>query len=848
MKKINETTGYRIINDWLLTKSMQPFLFQEETWEHIHYGKSGLVNAPTGCGKTFSVFLGALIQFINNHPKDYQSKSKNHLQVIWISPLRALAKDIGRAMVEVIAELGMKWKIGVRNGDTDLNERAKQKRQMPEVLIITPESLHLLLAQKGYPEIFDTLKIVAIDEWHELLGSKRGVQVELALSRIIGCRKDWLEKGKAKENNQSQTLNPQFSIWGISATIGNLEEASEVLMSALSSQKNFKPVFVQASNKKEISIESIIPDEIEKFPWAGHLGIKLVAKVIPIIKASKTTLIFINTRGMSEMWYQALLNEAPELAGVIALHHGSVDRELRTWVEENLHAGKLKVVVCTASLDLGVDFRPVETVIQVGSPKGVARFLQRAGRSGHQPDAVSKIYFLPTHSLELVEAAALKCAVREQLIESRIPMLLCFDVLIQYCCTLAISEGFVPDELFEEIKNTYCYKQITKEEWIGLLLHITDGGKALQQYDEYKKVEIIESRYRITNRRIAMRHRLHIGTIVSDSMLKVKFMSGGYIGVIEEYFISRLEPGDVFTLAGRNLELILIKDMTVLVKKSSAKKSKVPSWAGGRMPLSANLGKKLRETFDQAFIQRSDAILINREIELEVLQPLFDLQEKLSHVPKADELLIEQIETKDGFHLFVFPFEGRLVHEAMAAILAYRISKIIPISFSFAMNDYGFELLSDQAIPVDDSNVYELFSPDNLFADIQRSVNSSEMAKRKFRDIAVIGGLIFQGYPGEHKKTRHLQSSASLLFKVFSEYEPTNILLRQAYQEVFDQQMEEIRLRDMLHRIQQSKIILTFPRQLTPFCFPIKVDSIREDLSSEKLADRVKRMQLQLDK
>ncbi len=827
---------------------MQPFLFQEETWEHIHYGKSGLVNAPTGCGKTFSVFLGALIRFINNHPNDYQSKSKNHLQVIWISPLRALAKDIGRAMEEVIEELGMKWKIGVRNGDTDLNERAKQKRQMPEVLIITPESLHLLLAQKGYPEIFDTLKIVAIDEWHELLGSKRGVQVELALSRIIGCMKDRLEKGKARENYQSQTLNPQFSIWGISATIGNLAEASEVLMSALSSQKDFKPVFVQALNKKEISIESIIPDEIEKFPWAGHLGIKLVAKVIPIIKASKTTLIFINTRGMSEMWYQALLTEAPDLAGAIALHHGSVDRELRAWVEENLHAGKLKVVVCTASLDLGVDFRPVETVIQVGSPKGVARFLQRAGRSGHQPDAISKIYFLPTHSLELVEAAALKYAVREQLIESRIPMLLCFDVLIQYCCTLAISEGFVPDELFEEIKNTYCYKQITKEEWIGLLLHITDGGKALQQYDEYKKVEIIDNRYRITNRRIAMRHRLHIGTIVSDSMLKVKFMSGGYIGVIEEYFISRLEPGDVFTLAGRNLELILIKDMTVFVKKSNAKKSKVPSWAGGRMPLSANLGKKLRETFDQAFIHRSDTILVNREIELEVLQPLFDLQEKLSHVPKADELLIEQIETKDGFHLFVFPFEGRLVHEAMAAILAYRISKIIPISFSFAMNDYGFELLSDQAIPVDDSNVYELFSPDDLFADIQRSVNSSEMAKRKFRDIAVIGGLIFQGYPGEHKKTRHLQSSASLLFKVFSEYEPTNILLRQAYQEVFDQQMEEIRLRDMLHRIQQSKIILTFPRQLTPFCFPIKVDSIREDLSSEKLADRVKRMQLQLDK
>ncbi len=726
-------------------------------------------------------------------------------------------------MEEVISELGMQWKIGIRNGDTDINERARQKRQMPEVLIITPESLHLLLAQKGYPDVFKTLKIIAVDEWHELLGSKRGVQVELAVSRIINC------------NNSNST-----SIWGISATIGNLEEAKEVLLSPLKIQG----AIIKAAMRKETEVESVIPDEIEKYPWAGHLGIKLVNKVIPIINNSRTTLIFINTRGMSEMWYQALLTAAPELSGAIALHHGSIDMELRTWVEDNLHTGKLKAVVCTASLDLGVDFRPVETVIQVGSPKGVARFLQRAGRSGHSPDEISKIYFLPTHSLELVEAAALKSAIKEQLIESRVPMLLCFDVLIQYCCTLAISEGFMPCDLFEEIKSTYCYADITREEFDKLLHHITEGGTALQQYDEYKKVEIIDGRYRILSRRMAMRHRLHIGTIVSDAMLKVKLFSGGYIGVIEEYFISRLEPGDVFTLAGRNLELVMIKDMTVLVKKSTAKKSNIPSWVGGRMPLSANLGKKLRESFNEAF-QKGKA---KREPELEVLQSLFDLQENLSHVPKANELLIEQIETKDGFHLFVYPFEGRLVHEAMAAILAFRISRIRPITFSFAMNDYGFELLSDQPVPVDDSNVYELFSPDNLFEDIQRSVNSTEMAKRKFRDIAVIGGLIFQGYPGEHKKARHLQSSASLLFKVFAEYEPGNLLLRQAYQEVFDQQMEEVRLRDMLQRIQQSKIVLTFPEQLTPFCFPIKVDSMREDLSSEKLEDRIRKMQAQLEK
>ncbi len=824
-----------------------------------------MVNAPTGCGKTFSVFLGAVIDFINEHPKNYKSKAKSGLQLLWITPLRALAKDIGRAMEEVIEELGMNWKVGIRNGDTTISERQQQKRQMPEVLITTPESLHLLLAQKDYPVVFKSLKIIAVDEWHELLGSKRGVQVELAISRIIGFltnTKDVHSLATDARNNHPQikqvvsSLPPfgdrELSVWGISATIGNLAQAQEVLLSPLSfgeglGMRSFGET-VTAQIDKPIQIESVFPDEIEKFPWAGHLGIKLVDKVIPIIMQSKTTLIFINTRGMSEMWYQALLTACPDLSGAIALHHGSIEQELRFWVEENLHTGKLKVVVCTASLDLGVDFRPVGTVIQVGSPKGVARFLQRAGRSGHRPGEVSKIYFLPTHSLELMEAAALKEATEIKLIESRDPRILCFDVLIQYLSTLAISDGFYPAQIFKEIKTTYCYRDITKDEWQQILQFATAGGVALQQYDDFKKIEIIDGLYKINNRRIAMRHRMHIGTIVSDPMMKVKFISGGFVGVIEEWFIARLQPGDVFTLAGRTLEFVVIKDMTALVRKSNAKKSIIPSWQGGRMPLSANLGFMLRKKFDEAGMVLHKKDRKNIDEEINALQPLFELQEYLSHIPKQNELLIEHIETKDGFHLFVFPFEGRLVHEAMAAILAYRLSRITPITFSFAMNDYGFELLSDQPIPLDDTNAYEVFSPVNLLADIQRSLNSVEMAKRKFRDIAVIGGLIFQGFPGEQKKARHLQSSASLLFNVFSEYEPGNLLLRQAYNEVMEQQMEEQRLRNMLERIQESKIIITFPNRLTPFCFPIKVDSMRENLTSEKLEDRVKRMQMQLEK
>lgn len=456
--------------------------------------------------------------------------------------------------------------------------------------------------------------------------------------------------------------------------------------------------------------------------------------------------------------------------------------------------------------------------------------------------------------MELIEAAALKTAIGEQFIESREPVLLCYDVLVQYLGTLACGEGFYPEQIFKEVKGTHCYADLSEAEWNEILYFITSGGNALQQYDEYKKVEIIDGLYKINSRRIAMRHRLHIGTIVSDNMMKVRFITGGYVGVIEESFMSRLEPGDAFTLAGRQLELVMIKDMTAYVKKSSKTKSLIPSWMGGRLPLSESLGKVLRQMVDEAdeMLKESgnikDAEKEQRLIELKVLQPLFQLQKKLSHLPGQNELLIEQIETRDGFHLFVYPFEGRLVHEALAALLAYRISKIIPITFSIAMNDYGFELLSDQPIPVDDSNVYELFAPENLIEDIQRSVNSTEMAKRKFRDIAVIGGLIFQGFPGEYKKARHLQSSAGLLFNVFSEYDPHNVLIRQAFQEVFTQQMEELRLRDMLQRVQKSKIVLTFPERYTPFCFPIKVDSLRENLTSEKLGDRVRRMQEQLEK
>jgi ATP-dependent Lhr-like helicase len=763
---------------------------------------------------------------MDTHPEDWHSQKQNGLKLLWITPLRALAKDIGRAMEEAIVEIGIPWTVSIRNGDTSNAERQKQKKKLPEVLIITPESLHLLLSGKSHEQLFAHLDLLVVDEWHELLGSKRGVQTELAISRIIHCNK-----------------NKKPMVWGISATIGNLQEAKDVLLSPilLSQRDATNGIVISAQLDKQINVIPIYPDEIEQYPWAGHLGIKLAHKLIPIIEESNSTLIFINTRGMSEVWYHTLLSIAPALAGTLALHHGSIDRELRYWVEEALHKGKLKAVVCTASLDLGVDFRPVSTVIQVGSPKGVARFLQRAGRSGHAPGEESTIYFLPTHSLELIEVAALKDSIETKKVEAKNPMVLCYDVLIQYLCTLATGDGFDQKKIKEEISTTFCFREISDEEWSRVINFICTGGNALQQYDEYQKVQRDEDGlYKILSRKVAMRHRMHIGTIVSDAMLKVKWSSGGYIGVIEEWFISKLVPGDVFSLAGKNLELISIKEMTVLVRKSSSKKSIVPSWMGGRMSMTANLGSQLRKKLTEASnIAVEDSIL-------KELAPLLKKQASLSIVPNENELLIELIESKDGYHLFAHTCEGRLVNEAMATILAWRISRLKPISFTFAMNDYSFELLSDQPIPVDDTNIRQLFSSEGLTETIQQSVNATEMAKRKFRDIAVIGGLVFQGNPGEKKKAKHLQSSASLLFNVFMEYDSDSILLRQAFEEVMNDQMEEQRLREMLKRIEASTIIITHPEKLTPFSFPVKVDSMRESMSSEKLEDRIKKMIKQL--
>jgi len=810
---------YAITDLWYLKKGWKQYDFQQELAQSYFEGLNGLLNAPTGSGKTYAMWIPIIAEQLAREAAAPKSSS---LKVLWITPLRALAKDIRNALQDACNTLELDWKVELRTGDVSAAVKQQQKKQMPDCLIITPESLHVLFCGKNYSELFKDLECVVVDEWHELLGSKRGVQVELALSRL---------RAIVKDNHRA------LRVWGISATIGNLVEAMEVLLGT--EMPESLTTIVRSNIKKDIRVNTVLPPSIEVLPWSGHIGLKLLPQIADIISKSTTTLVFTNTRAMAEIWYHQILNYNEDLAGLIAMHHGSLSAEVRDWVEENLHAGNLKAVMCTSSLDLGVDFRPVDTVIQIGSPKGVARFTQRAGRSGHQPGAVSTIYFIPTHALELVEIAAIKEAIQRNIVERRDPFVMCFDVLVQYLVTLSVGEGFSGDEIYREVKSTHAFQYMTEDEWRWMLQFITHGGSAFSAYDDFSKVGVIEGRYRIINKTAATKHRLQIGTIVSEPVIRIAYLKGGSLGTIEEYFIAQLKPGDIFWFAGLCLEFIMLKDMTAYVRKTKEQKAVTASYMGGRMPLSGYMAELMRQQLEQtASGQRN-------EPEYQLLEPLLALQRTRSLIPKTDELLVEITESEDGFHIFFYPFEGRVVHEVMAGLTAFRLSLKQRVSISVAMNDYGFELLCNEQVQLDETLVRYLFAVEGMENDLFNSVNATEMARRKFRDISIVSGLIFQGYPGELKRTRHLQSSAQLLFDVLRTYEASNLLLKQSYDEILHDQMEHARMRTALLRIQNSRVMIRVMEKFSPFAFPIVVDSFRDKLTSEQLSDRVKKMAIE---
>lgn len=820
--------------EWFASRGWSAFSFQREVWNAYRDGESGLIHAATGTGKTYAAWWAPLLEYIDESADSADDGTKSSrstrsirkaslpLRVLWITPLRALAGDTANALSQPVEDLGLPWSVETRTGDTSSAERSRQSRKLPTTLVTTPESLSLLLSRADASEQFTDLRLVVVDEWHELMGTKRGVQTQLALSRL-------------------RAICPGLRTWGLSATIGNLNEAKRALLGR--AQARSRSRIVRGVEAKKVIVDSLIPPVIERFPWAGHLGTQMVPQVVEAIEEGETSIVFTNTRSQTEIWYQAILAHRPDWAGTIALHHGSLDRKQREWVEEGLRTARLRCVVATSSLDLGVDFSPVDRVLQIGSPKGIARLMQRAGRSGHRPGAPSRVTCVPTHTLELIEVAAARDGMQAGKIESRYPVTRPLDVLAQHVVTIAVGEGFVPDELLAEVRDTDAFADLPDDEWEWVLGFISNGGDALRGYPEYSKVVPDASgRWKVHDRGIAHRHRMSIGTIVSDAHIVVQYLRGSRLGSVEESFIARLTHGDRFVFAGTPLEFIRVRDMIAWVRRAPNAQGAIPRWMGSRLPLSGELAAALRNRLGEACEG------IYRDDEMEALKPILEVQRKWSHIPGPEDFLIERVKSREGHHLFFFPFEGRLVHEGLAALFAYRISRVKPITFSMSSNDYGFELLSPDEAPLDEALASGLLDPTNLVDDIPASLNATEMARRQFREIARVAGLVFPGFPRSGKTARQLQASSGLFFDVFQRYDSGNKLLGQAHREVLERQLERTRLGLTLQRIAAAGLVVTTPKRTPPLAFPMLVDRTRDKLSSEKLADRIRRMQQVLER
>jgi len=797
---------------WFASRSQTPFEFQESMWRAYWAGESGLLNATTGTGKTLAAWMGPLLE--DGTPPD-----RRGVRVLWVTPLRALARDLERALQEPLEFLGSPWRVEQRTGDTSGARRARQKARPPEALITTPESLSLLLTQQAMAPALSCVSAVIVDEWHEFLGTKRGVQLELVISRL-------------------RALAPGLRVWGLSATLPDLAGAMRALLGPSREGR-----IICAPLGKRYQIESLIPESIERFPWRGHLGLKMLPQVLQRLDQGRTTLVFTNTRSQAELWYQAIVSARLDWLTTTAIHHGSIDAKVRRSIEEGLKSGAFRCVVCTSSLDLGVDFPPVDQVLQIGSPKGVARLLQRAGRSGHQPGESSRVTMVPTLALELLECAAARHAVEQLDLERRPAMRLALDVLAQHLVTLAVGGGFDADEALAEVRGTHAFEALSDAQWEWVLDFITRGGSALQGYPQFRRVSVVDARYVVLASDLIRRHRQNVGTIVSSASITVKFMKGGTLGHVEESFIGRLRPGELFIFGGRTLKLARIQDSVAYVRLAQSSSRYVPRWQGARLPLSATLGMELLDLlgrYKQG--QASDP-------EVKALQPLLELQEAWSAIPTHNHLLVELMHNREGFHVFVFPFQGRLVNEGVASLMALRMARGTPRTFSITTNEYGFELLCEEPLQVTQEALRGWLSTQGLIEDLLASVNVSDLARRQFRDIARIAGLVDSGTPRRGKTARQLQVSSGLMFDLLEKHDSGSLLLEQARREVLAGQLDHVALHEALQRIARQGLNVTAPGRYTPLSFPLWGDRLQtQTLSTESWQSRIEREARKLER
>lgn len=823
LTRIAEKRGRKRVEEWFATRGWKPLRFQQEVWRRYLAGESGLLHTPTGSGKTLAALGGLLIaaaaeREVVNAAAAQKTPAQTsrpaardvpHFKLLWITPLRALAADTTVAIRAALHGVGLDWTVGLRTGDGSAKDKRLAATGRLDVLVTTPESLSLLLSYPDSTSHFARLRLIVVDEWHELLGNKRGVLLQLALARVRG-------------------FSPAAPIWGLSATLGNLTEAKEVLLPDQPTAS-----IVSGVRARAIRITTLLPEAGLRFAWSGHLGLSQLANVIAQIFRAQTTLLFANTRAQVELWFQALHAVWPGDPTGLAIHHGSLDPKLRQAAEEGLRTGMIRCVVATSSLDLGVDFPSVEQVIQVGSPKGVARLLQRAGRARHQPGQASAVFCVPTHALEIAEFAAARHAIEAGRIESRKPLQLSIDVLAQHCVSMALAGGFCEKLLFEQVRRTHAFRELSLSMWQAVLDFIVRGGSALELYPEYCRViENDDGFYVVPDRKTALRHRLSIGTITSDGSVSVRFVRGGRLGSVEESFIASLRPGDAFQFAGRQLRLSRLDNMTAYVRATKGQGGNVPKWAGGRMPLSNELAHEVERVLSGAYPSPERARIAT----------MLDLQATRSELPSPEILLVESIVVRKRHFLVLYPFAGRRVHDGLASLIALRWARLSPDTFSFAINDYGLSISPASGRALDVHELAGLLTTDGLIGDVEDSVNMTELERRQFREIARVSGLLTPSLPGRSLKSmRQVQASSGLLFDVLKRYDPEHILLQLARREVLTQQLGVEDLAATLTALAKREMRFHRLRNFSPLAFPLWAESVRGRLSSEEWSVQVHR-------
>jgi len=799
------------VQNWFEDKDWVPRTHQLDMLEADKAGKSALLIAPTGAGKTLAGFLPSIADLAEN--------KFDGMHTLYISPLKALAVDVARNLMDPIEEMGLDIRVETRTGDTPTSRRQRQRFDPPNILMTTPEQLALMLSHKEAPKLFGSLKRVVLDELHALALSKRGDLLALGLARL-------------------GTLCPDLKISALSATVAK----PEMLREWIGTPKPERDVaFVTNTGGADPEVEILASDD--RVPWAGHSAQYAVPELLETIKQNGTTLLFVNTRSQAEMIFQSLW-ELNEDGLAIALHHGSLDVEQRRKVEAAMVAGKLQAVVCTSTLDLGIDWGDVDLVVQIGAPKGSSRLLQRIGRSNHRLDEPSRAVLVPANRFEVLECEAAKEAVKERAQDSEDPQPGGLDVLAQHVLGMACSAPFNAVELYDEVVCAWPYKDLSWEQFERVVDFVATGGYALRAYERFARLKKTEDdTWRITHPSIAQQYRMNVGTIVEEPMLKVRLVrsrgqrqgatsgpigrGGRVLGEIEEYFISQLKAGDTFIFGGEIVAFEAIKDTEAYVSRSFAKNPKIPSYMGGKFPLSTYLAERVRKT------------LATPELWQKMPNQVSDwlrLQRDFSTLPGTDSLLVETFPKADKYFMVCYPFEGRLAHQTLGMLLTKRLERDRAKPLGFVASEYALAIWCATDIGAQFKrgrlSLSELFDEDMLGDDLETWLDESSLMRRTFRNCAVISGLIERRYPGKEKSGRQVTMSSDLIYNVLYEHEPDHILIQATRRDASRGLLDIERLGACLKRIKRHIIHKDLER-ISPLAIPVMLEIGKEPIFGE---------------